>query len=420
MDVYQTFPLHPQPAPLESFSSYLLRLATANRILTAGRLFRLIFPQDKRNTDSICDFVPVSFGILPQVAVCAEPRLLQTTFHYLLARFLSHRQTSIHGNFLSTVLSDHLRFCPLCVAETGCYHLVWRFQLLPGCVRHRCYLLDGCPSCGNQIPIFSTPLRMGCCPSCGSRLSNVVPVHLTSEDEDLTRMRWYDLILLLSPWQDSGWVRPRLADVREQGGVSLAQMARTLSLRQQQVKGMEAQFSHPVPAFEQFMNYLDALGGSFHDLFELSPPVPDWSALVGRVTSRRRQSLLQQADQHETDLLEYARSVAAGLLATGKSVTIQTLAAALTMNSADVKNYPALVNLLDEQRQQRRNQYRKQRQVELLAQLRVALQQMQGQHLTRMGVCQYLGIQILTLKRYPEAWALVDQAVCARQKSGTL
>jgi hypothetical protein len=119
-------------------------------------------------------------------------------------------------------------------------------------------------------------------------------------------------------------------------------------------------------------------------------------------------------------LLKRARSVAAALHAAGKLVTIQTLAAALALNSADVKKYPALVNLLDEQRQQRRNQYRKQREAELLAQLEAALQQMQGQHLTRMGVCQYLGIQLHTLKTYPEAWALLDQTVCDRQKSGAL
>jgi hypothetical protein len=420
MDVFQTFPLHPQPAPLESFSGYLLRLAAANRILTAGRLFRLIFPQEKRNTESICDFVPVSFGILPQVTVCPEPLLLQTTFHYLLTRFLPQKQTSIHGNFLASVLSDCLRFCPLCVAETGCYHLVWRFQLLPGCVQHHCYLLDRCPSCGSQIPIFATPLRMGRCLACGSRLSDAIPAALTSEDGDLTRMRWHDLTFLLTPWHESGWVRPRIAAAREQCGFTLTQMARFLSLRQQQVKGMEARFARPVPAFEQFVNYLDALGWSFHELFELPPPVPDWSSLVQRVTSRRQQALFHQADQKERDLLKRARSVAVELLTAGKPVTIQTVAAALALNSADVKKYPALVNLLDEQRQQRRKQYRKQREAELLAQLEVALQQMGGQHLTRMGICLHLGIQIHTLKTYPQAWALVDQTVCDYQKSRAL
>lgn len=355
-------------------------------------------------------------GMLPQVALCPDEQLLQTTFHFLLTRFLKQKQASIHANFLATVLSDELRFCPQCLADTGYYQLAWRFRLLPGCVQHGCHLLDQCPVCRQQIPVFSTPLQLGQCPTCGFSLSQAETTRLSLEDYELTQLRWYDLVFLLSPWQEYGEVRPRLRAARERFGFTLEAMARTLAVRQQQVKGMEARFSRPVPFFEHFVNYLDVLGWSFHELFDLPSPIPHWAVLVQRVTDRQRQRLQQHADQQEMAFLERARSMAAQAQKNAGSLTIQPLAAALKLNSADVKNYPSLVALLQEQRQTRGERRRQQRETTLLLELEQCLQQSNGQRLTRVKVGQAMHMCTSTLARYPVVWSRLEQAVLHSQQ----
>lgn len=65
------------------------------------------------------------------------------------------------------------RYCPACLAETGCWSLWWRHPLATACTAHRIVLCDVCPECG-QTPFggrnATRPPRVGslgdprCCP----------------------------------------------------------------------------------------------------------------------------------------------------------------------------------------------------------------------------------------------------------------
>ena len=66
---FDVLPIHPQPEWLESFTSYLARLAAANHIRTRHRLFSICFPD--RHTSHAwtwTDHLPISSGLLPIVA----------------------------------------------------------------------------------------------------------------------------------------------------------------------------------------------------------------------------------------------------------------------------------------------------------------------------------------------------------------
>lgn len=49
--------------------------------------------------------------------------------------------------------------CPHCVGEDGIWRIAWRHPWVTACVRHRCWLLDDCPTCEQRFASHRTPLR---------------------------------------------------------------------------------------------------------------------------------------------------------------------------------------------------------------------------------------------------------------------
>ena len=131
---FDTLPVHPQPAYLESLTSYLTRLAEANGLATIRHLFKLCFPTGPvRLSFQTGDFPPASFGGLPTLTQCTEERLLATTFYHLGKKFNRVLQPRPLAQFLSGGIAYRfLRYCPLCVAERGYYSLLWRFLVVEG------------------------------------------------------------------------------------------------------------------------------------------------------------------------------------------------------------------------------------------------------------------------------------------------
>jgi DNA-binding XRE family transcriptional regulator len=301
MDSFETLPVHPHPKPLESLCSYLTRLVEVNRMGSAGRLFRLIFPDRKHNTDCISDRPPVSVKELSEMVVCSEQRLLATTFYYLNHRLISRTQSVDFGSFLSTDVTRYQRYCPFCLAEHGYYFLPWRFSMLPGCPQHRCRLLDQCGHCGAVIPLFATPPRLARCPSCEGYLDTCTTEPLSEHEWLLAYVHFYDLVALLSmPAEDEVYLPAQLSAERKKQGVTVAAMARWLGLRQVSVKAMENSTGRK-PAFHYFVDYATVLSLTLRDLFSLPPPDPNWSQHVAYVTAWHKNWLAQQAEVREAE-----------------------------------------------------------------------------------------------------------------------
>lgn len=118
MYCFDVLPLHPQPESLESFTSYLIHLAGANGISSMDGLSALCFPhQDRRITRSITDYPPTSFDRLPAVGNCPTETLITTTFFHVAAKFGRSTLPQPLSRFLVGCVSEHLRYCPLCLSE---------------------------------------------------------------------------------------------------------------------------------------------------------------------------------------------------------------------------------------------------------------------------------------------------------------
>lgn len=418
MDTFQTFPLHPQPELCESLSSYLLRLSVANRISFVYRLFRLVFPGEKHNTDFICDLVPTSWGILPQVSQCTEERLLQTTFHHLVNCFVPGKTAAVRRSFLGDTVVNHLRFCPVCLQTQGYYKLQWRFTCIPGCPEHNCYLHDACPHCDTAIPLFFTPLLMNTCPTCGQSLMSAEQQPLSAEDWAHTRIRFHDIGLLLSQPHDGIDLRSRLALLRQEAGYSRQEMCRLLNIRMVSLKGLEAVHKRPTPIFATFLDYLDVLSISFHDVLQKTPPIPDWQRSIDAFATQRREQLAMEADRREDKLAQRTVQALAQLQQDDENINVWALSSALSMNTADIRCYPRLSELLQHYDDLQERERFQRREADLLAQVEAAIQQLQGEPLTKQKICLYTKRRKGTIfQGYPRVWKHICEVVDADKKA---
>lgn len=89
------------------------------------------------------------------------------------------------------LIARHPRWCPACYRERLCSHkeiyhpLVWSFFFYRACSRHKCSMLERCPTCGEfQYVIPKSPILGFCC-RCGTSLAGEVSVTLPEDHIDL-------------------------------------------------------------------------------------------------------------------------------------------------------------------------------------------------------------------------------------------
>ncbi|RPJ59550.1 MAG: hypothetical protein EHM12_06840, partial [Dehalococcoidia bacterium] len=113
---FDVLPIRPPPELLESFTSYLMRLAEANGITRYSDLAYRLFPgRTSLHVRIITDHVPVTLGSLTREAICTDADLLGTTFYPLGRKFGRCVHARPMGSFLSGALAPHLRYCPHCL-----------------------------------------------------------------------------------------------------------------------------------------------------------------------------------------------------------------------------------------------------------------------------------------------------------------
>lgn len=156
---FETLPLHPQPEPLESLTSYLVRLAAANSICSIADLAAVCFPdQHSARIRNLKDYSCPSLGKISVISACSEDVLQSMTFSHLLRKFGRSASSVYSPTFLYASIARYLRYCPMCLAESCYYSLPWRFSSVYGCYKHSCRLLEECGHCVSLYQ-FSHP----CC-----------------------------------------------------------------------------------------------------------------------------------------------------------------------------------------------------------------------------------------------------------------
>src|SRR5579859_3814164 len=95
---FETLPLHPQPEPLESLSSYIMRIAEANGYDQIRTLYKLMGIYITK-AEQFSDFPHQFFGEVSLLTTCPEPRLLETTLYYAGKKFGCSSQPNMLSRF---------------------------------------------------------------------------------------------------------------------------------------------------------------------------------------------------------------------------------------------------------------------------------------------------------------------------------
>jgi len=229
-DFFDVLPIHPRPEKLEALSSYVVRLAEANSIISITGLTQTCFSDYLRATRHLYDFPLHSPECLQIAANCTEADIQAMTFHHLGEKFGRTYYPNTCYTFLEKSIAHHTRYCPYCLKYYGYRSLLWRFQSLKGCSEHSCYLLGACCHCNKTIPVFPFQSLVGVttCNYCLKDLRKGQSQPLSPKEQEETLSFSQDLAFLLSPQSQETMITSpeysigkQFSDVRQTKGLSL-------------------------------------------------------------------------------------------------------------------------------------------------------------------------------------------------------
>jgi transcriptional regulator with XRE-family HTH domain len=405
--IWKVLPLRPQPQPLESFTSYLVRLAEANGLQSIRELVALVgTPRRKRESlyNSPDYPAPSFYPGLAQITGCPEERLQQTTFSFLIRRF--ERSTYPHSlhQFLRKSLASSLRYCPACLA--GCdppsYSLLWRFLGLPGCAKHGVRLLDQCSHCGSLLPFLTSPPQQALCPTCQGNLRTGQQTPLSGEVLLLTHRRTQDLTMLLSPMsrpleeRQAKMIGKQYMASRQQRGLLITDVASLTGQEISVLMDIEQGSSLKKASFHDYIQYADALSSSLREIFDTD----------------RRQALLVPLSEEQT--LKQVEAAIEHLKRQGGPITARTIRNLVGISTSRLRCHPQVDSLLTEclkeqahQRVLRKNQ----REEELVKLVEQAIEDLraQGSRVSQQRIADLLGMTRTALMTYPRVKAQLRQ-----------
>lgn len=395
---FDVLPLHPQPEPLETLTSYLTRLATANQLRSMTQLLNLCFPNERsRLTISNRDFPPVSFGALPVISQCSRARLLATTFCHIGQKFDRPPKPRALISFLSGVLARQLRYCPLCLAEYGYYRLTWRFLAVAGCVEHRCRLLDGCGHCGQPLPFLSYTPQLGGCPACGGDLRTCATTQLDEPQLEIVQDYTQDFEYLLEPQryetQTEGMplirlIGQRLTHWRQVRGLTLAEVARQLNQYPPLFSYLENGNHTRGLGIQRYLIYANLLRLSLRDLFERPVPGPP------------------PTQNYEDEVLQKVQQAIIVLEQQGQSVTQTKVKQMTGVGMPSFIKYPKVKAFWAEYKAKLRQKWEAEM-IQHVHHAAITLKQ-QGHRLTKTAISRLVGQNPNNLRfYYPTIWAVV-------------
>lgn len=394
---FDVLPLHPRPEPLESLTSYLMRLAELNGISHYSDLAYRLFPDSTSMKMLLAaDHVPATFGRLVPETLCSEATLLATTFYHLGRKFSRCVKARTLATFLNSTVAYHLRYCPHCLDEQPYYRLPWRFLSLLGCPEHGCQLLDRCLACGQVISLFPRTLKVGVCPYCDNRLSTASsqPRRLLGSLEQQGNDETYrDLVFLLSPqpWETAGEetiaaVGAEFERLRWKTGYSPRAISLQTSLSSRSIRTVErGKFGVLGATFQSYLRYARFLTIPLRQIFldglANYEPLPD-----GHLT-------------HEMQLTIRLQKGIDRIQSSGRPVNNATLRETTGLSRRTFWIYPTTRAML-EQLQAKADQ---QREKKLLAQVKEIIRQRraEGKAVHRADIYRTLRISANGLKAYP-------------------
>lgn len=191
-------PCHPHPKDDEILSSWMVRLAVANRFKLHSFYVKLLQYNRPIWTRDIDRFQPEELlEVLSKHTGHSIQRLQEMTLHTYEGILLPQVHKTSGESFWIIPLGvfhrmrrrDGMQFCPFCLRDDGpspYFRRQWRLALSCLCEQHGCLLHSHCPNCGQPIAYFrhdlnhlsaSTIAEMVTCWQCHFDLRNSVAVY---------------------------------------------------------------------------------------------------------------------------------------------------------------------------------------------------------------------------------------------------
>lgn len=78
--------------------------------------------------------------------------LYQLLANYFWTGFQYLEETREHCSLpTKNLVNKGLRYCPLCLKENRYYRMIWQLKTSFACLKHKVWLIDSCPQCGELI-----------------------------------------------------------------------------------------------------------------------------------------------------------------------------------------------------------------------------------------------------------------------------
>jgi hypothetical protein len=349
---FDRLPQHPQPQPLESFSSYLQRIAEKNgfrRLSDLSHLLAIPISILAR----VADYTLPSFGILTELSGCSQDRLLAMTFYHVGKKFIYSIFPIPLERFFEGSFGSYLRYCPACLKEAPHYSLLWRFLALAGCDKHQFRLLEQCGHCGGKIPLFTVPARVGICPTCSGKLCECPAEKLSELEIEHTALRTAELAFLVTPHaceDDPGLAKTvgqHWAVLRYEQQRLMKEVADSSGIPRKHLEGIEQGRPRMGAYFQTYLQYADALGVSIQTAFDASCPS----------SVKKHHSVLQvptthsgwvRRDQREAELCIQAQRAIQVCYARGEPVTAEIILRELGLLRSALQYLPAVKSIVDQ------------------------------------------------------------------------
>lgn len=155
------WPIHPQPLTDEILSSWMIRLAHANRFKVHD-FYKLYFGKDKQIWTRDIDHLSPDWlikGLSTHTGVPVDSIKNMTLSSYEGIIFEKYNQATVTRGILPLGIYHRVRkfyglqFCPLCLAEDKIpyFRKHWRVAYITTCNFHNTILYDRCPHCKQPI-----------------------------------------------------------------------------------------------------------------------------------------------------------------------------------------------------------------------------------------------------------------------------
>lgn len=200
--LYNIEPMGVETGLLESFSSYLIRVAYEHNITVGHLINKIVIPEmNKEYLERSTIYGGNSFY---EGAKTLNGFTDNTTKVIKVMEMLTSREDlanltlcKLKGLFpIRNLLKESLAWCPNCIrnwmdnGKVIYYPLIWNLKSVNICFTHKRYLIEICPACNKKIDFLRRHMVPGYCPNC-IKLLTQDPLN---KEKDKLEMLWHTFV----------------------------------------------------------------------------------------------------------------------------------------------------------------------------------------------------------------------------------